>query len=222
MRLARIAIITTPLFLLGCEKIQLFSVESAASDLQECLVSQIVPGECDEEKKDLEIALLEAKRDGIKIEKIDASKSIGKMSVDGSPDNSVFSKISRSLRRDPYNITPEYENYSPYLEDCPDMEDIEEMTDYFVTKGKYYQIIGYRVEAGIAKFILVSQPKPCMEENEDSIDTKFPFLTKNQVEKLKNGDYVETHYGADYSQVEVFTFHSFEKAKNKFDEISGE
>lgn len=219
MRKLFIPLLVSVFSLTGCEKLSLNAIESASSDLQECLVNQIVPGECNEERKDLDIAILEAKRDGIQEEKIEASASIGEKKVEGSPGNSLYSQISRSLMQSPYHIEPEYANYSPYKKHCPDIDDIDEVTEYFRDIGGYYKIVGYRIESGLAKFFLVVESKPCLPEGERSIDEKFPYITESQYQKLKNGEYIEDYYGAQYSKVEVKVFNTMEKAVEEYEKL---
>lgn len=65
MKLLKIALIFIAIFVSACDKHKLKKIENLATKYKECLANRIMMDECEDIKRDLKFATLEADRDGI-------------------------------------------------------------------------------------------------------------------------------------------------------------
>lgn len=224
----RSAITITFLFgaaLQGCDSASLKKVEVASQQLQQCLVAQIAPGDCEELERRKELSRLKGVQAGIEEERILASISIGEKSIQGDPLNSPYHRITRSLLRKPYYIVPESDNYLPYRVSCPkydflnmeiDSDEFRSLLDWESRPASMFQVVSYAQKGRSISFTMVKVQPPCLGDGDENINEEFPIITEGQAAKLEAGEYKP----GEYSRISVYVFDTFEAAAAKHEELS--
>ena len=110
------------LFLLTSCKDTLDKITVAAADLKRCKIDQKYPEDCSKDEKDLEILITTANKEGIKSERIYASKHLGELKVEGEVDKNSYSILTENLNKElasyPLRIPLEKTNYDGYWKYC--------------------------------------------------------------------------------------------------------
>lgn len=151
-------------------------VEKAARSHQTCLVLQIVPGQCDEPTRALANATTVCKKK-VDAETVDALIKKTRSLVRGDPKKSPYARITRSLKRSPYLIVPQRENYLPFTNKCRD------------SRTSYFKIGAYHVDGDRITFLAYPLGFRCA--NRKSISDRFPIVTAEQLRRLGKGEYLK-------------------------------
>lgn len=218
------------LLLSGCDSSKLSDIEKASKQAANCRVHQIMPTECEEFVRALEIAELKATQSGIDHERISASRQIGDKIVIGSANDSPYQRVKRSFESKPFYIEPIEANFTPYKTNCPefnfddenpDFDELFKATEWSIRDKKEYQTVGYFQNGSILNVLFSKTASPCRPKAYSDIQDQFPILTEGQLNKFKNGIYLKKTFYPGYSSVNAFIFDTFKEAKEKYHELTG-
>ena len=169
------------ILVVGCgDQFSLRRVESAAAALKKCEVNQTLPGECVEARKTVEELTMRAIQSGIDQQRIYVSVSLGERTVEGSPVNSPYQRVTRAFNAS-FSTTPiahVYENYKTACE--PKEPNKKSPAEAFFGQdfsiGKWFKYFG-QVQHGDRKFfIFYKTDQPCRPENYLEIDDQFAVV----------------------------------------------
>lgn len=206
----------------GCDASRLNDIEETSRKYQECLVFKIMPYDCDERYKALELAELRARKNGIAEERIEASLSIGEKLVSGSTADSIYGKIYKSITQGPFFLTPQLENFKPYSNRCGETDRIGFDLIGNRPKDKFYtgfRVISYLTTGRTITFLLTKSRLLCRPDSYLEIEEGFPILTEEQVLELKSGKNLRDRAGSRYSNAVVEVYDSSEEAIARYHEI---
>ena len=203
------ALLVTCLVLSGCDSNKLSDVEKASKQASACKVHQIMPSECSKFDEALEIAELKATQAGIEHERIFASRQIGeKVYIDAVEENFI-----------PYKVKcPEFD----FDEDKPDFNKLTKAMEWIGREKKQYQTVAYVQKGKTLTVFFAKAAAPCRTESYSEIQDQFPIITEEQLTKFKAGEYLKSASYPGYSSVSAIVFDTFEEAKEKYHELTGQ
>lgn len=225
------ALLVTCIVLSGCDSNKLSDVEKASKQVSTCKVHQIMPNEYSRFDEALEIAELKATQAGIEHERIFASRQIGEKVVSGNVSDSPYQRVKRSLESKPFYIDPVEENFISYKvrcpefkfdEDKPDFEKLTKAMEWIGRDKKQYQTVAYFQKDKTLTVLFAKAAAPCRTESYSEIEDQFPIITEEQLTKFKSGEYLKSASYPGYSSVSAIVFDTFEEAKEKYHELTGQ
>ncbi len=194
-----------------------------------CKVHQVTESECKRHDEALEISELRATQAGIDHERSAASRKIGEKFASGSPSDSPYQRVKRSLERKPFYVTPIKENFDPYKIACPDFEfdedklDFDQMTiamEWIGRKNTHYKSVAYLQKGNILTALFSKIASPCRPDAYTDINDEFPIITEAQLKNLKSGIYFKEVAYPGYKSINVLVFETFEEAKEKYEKLA--
>src|SRR5690554_4088487 len=186
-----------------------------------------MPNECSKFDEALKIAELKATQAGIEHERIFASRQIGEKVVSGNISDSPYQRVQRSLESHPFYIDAVEENFISYKVKC-DVELIKAMELFGIDDKEQYQAVAYlqkeyNKKGRILTVLFTKAAAPCRTESYSEISDQFPIITEDQLTKFKNGEYLKSaSIYPGYNSVSVIVFDTFEEAKEKYHELTGQ
>lgn len=183
----------------------LSQIEQQTSKIKQCKVNQVLPGECDRYLQPSVLLTLQCAKSGAEKAQINAAILKGEKLISGNVMESPFKLIKKKIENSPFFISSEKDNYIPYSSQCSEYKD------------KLYRIAAMAIKDGQAKFI-VSPVKPTTCLTKTNLNKKYPVLTPGQLEKFKQGYYLDKHPSAErpYENIEVMVADSMAEAGDFF------
>lgn len=183
----------------------LLQINEQSRQIKRCKVNQVLPDECERYLQPLILLALQCAKNGADKEQINAAIIAGENKVSANISESPFAIIKKKIEGSPFFIQSDKENFIPYSSQCSDYKD------------KLYRISAMAIKDGQAKFIVTPiKPTTCLTKT--NLNKKYPVLTPQQLEKFKQGYYLDRHPSAErpYENIEVMVADSLSEAGDFF------